>query len=168
MKKTLLTVQLLALLAVDKLTGRAFRRSQGIGFANIGEGTHEHGIKSYIPDAGTNSRYLLYKIGSDADHCAVCGAGDTPLGPSEDQADTNNLDLPIAIKLVGAVKGTVLMITDGTVVNGNRVKAAANGQVTPAATGDVSFGIAILPTDNVAAAGDPIEVIPAIPAKYAF
>jgi hypothetical protein len=140
----------------------------GVQFANIGEGTIEHGVKSYIPDAGTTSRYLLYKIGSDADHCAVTGAGDTPLGSSDDLADANNLDLPIAIKLFGAVKGTTLVITDGTVANGNRVKAGAAGKVTVAATADLSFGIAIIPTDASSAAGDPIQIISCVPQKYAF
>src|ERR1051325_7189723 len=49
-------------------------------FANIGEGTFADGVKSYIADAATNSRYLLYKKGTDVDHCAVTGAGDDPLG----------------------------------------------------------------------------------------
>jgi hypothetical protein len=140
----------------------------GVQFANIGEGTFEHGIKSYIPDAGANSRYLLYKIGSDSDHCALCGAGDTPLGSSDDQADANNLDVPIAIKLFGAMKGMTRVITDGTVANGNRVKCAANGQVTVAVTGDVSFGIAIVTSDASSNAGDPIAIIPCLPQKYAF
>lgn len=140
----------------------------GIQFSNIGEGTFGDGIKSYIPDAATAARYLLYKIGSDSDHCAVCGAGDTPLGSSDDLADSANLDLPIAIKLFGAVKGTTRVITDGTVANGNRVKCAANGQVTVAATADVSFGIAIITSDGSSAAGDPIQIIPVLPQKYAF
>jgi hypothetical protein len=144
------------------------RARGGIQFANIGEGTFENGLKSYIPDAATASRYLLYKTGSDADHCAVCGLNDTPLGPSDDLADANNLDLPIAIKLLGAVKGTLRVVTDGTIVNGSRVKCGAAGQATAAVTGDVSFGIAIITSDGSSAAGDPIQIIPAIPQKYAF
>ena len=148
-----------------------FRQPESFGgtqFCNIGEGTFEHGHKSYIPDAATASRYLLYKIGSDADHCAVCGAGDTPLGSSDDLAEANNLDVPITVKLFGAVHGTVRVTTDGTVANGNRVKAGANGQVTVAANGDVSFGIAIIDTDTSSAAGDVIAIIPQIAQKYAF
>lgn len=136
-----------------------------VEFANIGEGTYSDGIKSYIPDAATASRYLLYKKGSDVDHCAITGLNDTPLGPSDDQADAV---IPIAIKLLGAVKGTVRVVTDGTVNDGDRVKCGANGQVTQAATADVSFGMAIIPTDCSKAAGDAISIIPAIPAKYAF
>lgn len=140
----------------------------GARFANIGEGTHEHGIKSYIPDSGTISRYLLYKIGSTADNCVICGAGDTPLGPSDDQADSNNLDLPIGIKLLGAIHGTTRVITDGTIANGNKLKCGANGQATVANNGDVVIGLAIIPTDAVVVAGDPIEMIPIMPAKHPF
>lgn len=150
--------------------GLAFRTQLGsaVQFANIGEGTHEHGIKSYIPDSGQAGRYLLYKIGSDGDHCVITGAGDTPLGVSEDLADANNLDLPIAIKLFGAVKGTVRVTTDGTVNNGDHVKCGATGMVTQAASTNRSFGIAIIGSDCSKNAGDQIEIIPFAPQLYVF
>lgn len=143
-------------------------RPNKVEFANIGEGTFGDGKKSYIPDAATTSRYLLYKTGSDADHCVICGAGDDPLGPSDDQADANRLDVPIAINILGATKGTVRVVTDGTVANGNYVKAGANGQVTVAVTTNLSFGRAVITTDATSAAGDVITIIPMVPAKYAF
>lgn len=150
---------------VGWLPGSQF--SPDVQFANIGEGTFEHGIKSFIPDATAASRYLLYKRGSDSDHCAVCGAGDDPLGPSDDQADTST-GVKIAVKLLGAYRGTTRVVTDGTVANGNYVKCAANGQVTVAASGDLSFGRAIITSDMSSAAGDVITIIPALPAKYTF
>lgn len=142
-----------------------------VSFANVGEGTHGEGIKTYLSDAAQTSHYLLYKVGTDADHCTVMGTGDTtvyPLGPSEDQADASGQ--LIAIQLLGAVKGTVRMITDGTISNGNRVKASTNtaGYVMAANSTDISFGIAIIGTDTTTAAGDVIEVIPCIPQKYVF
>jgi hypothetical protein len=137
----------------------------GVQFANIGEGTYEHGIKSYIPDAATTSRYLLYKRGTDADHCAICGAGDDPLGPSDDQADAG---VAIGIKLLGAVKGTVRVVTDGTVNDGDYVKCGATGKVTTALTTNLTFGRAVIPTDCSKADGDTITIIPALPAKYVF
>ena len=142
--------------------------SYGVQFANIGEGTFEHGLKSYIPDSGTAARYLMYKIGSTADNCVVCGAGDTPLGSSDDLADANNLDLPITIKLFGSIHGTTRVVTDGTVANGNYVKCAANGQVTVANNGDVVIGKAIFGSDTSANAGDPITVVPILPGKHPF
>jgi hypothetical protein len=136
-------------------------------FTNIGEGTYEHGCKSYLPDSSTSSRYLLYKRGSDADHCVVTGAGDDPLGPSDDQADTTT-GVPITINILGAAKGTVRVVTDGTVNDGDYVKCGASGQVTQAATTNLSFGRAVIPTDCSKAAGDVITIIPALPAKYTF
>jgi hypothetical protein len=162
MKHLTAKIQLLAL--------RLRRHSRArirVQFANIGEGSYEHGHKSYLPDASTSARYLLYKRGSDADHCAVCGAGDDPLGPSDDQGDTSS-GVPIAVKLLGAARGTVRVVTDGTINNGDYVKCAANGQVTKASTGDLSFGRAVITTDSSNGAGDIITLIPALPAKYSF
>ena len=153
---------------VTRNTQHATRNTQHAlpEFSNIGEGTYENGRKSYLPDVVTTQRYLLYMRGSDTNHCTVATAGASPLGPSDDQADEN--DIPIAINLLGAVKGTVRVITDGTINDGNYVKCGASGIATAASTGDVSFGIAVIPTDATKANGDTITIIPALPAKYAF
>lgn len=148
---------------VGWLPGQSFRPT--VQFANIGEGTYEHGRKSYIADAATTARYLLYKKGTDVDHCALAGAGDDPLGPSDDQADAA---LPITINLLGAVKGTVRVTTDGSISDGDYVKAGAAGVVVKASTTDLSFGRAVIPTDCSKASGDPISIIPMAPAKYVF
>lgn len=137
----------------------------GVQFCNIGEGTYSDGRKSYLADAATSSRYLLYKKGTDVDHVAITGAGDDPLGPSDDQAEAG---MPIAINLLGAVKGTIRVVTDGTVDDGEYVKAGANGKVTAASTTDLSFGRAIIPSDCSKADGDVITIIPMAPAKYVF
>jgi hypothetical protein len=149
------------------LRKHAQRNTQHLLFANIGEGTYENGRKSYLPDSSTSARNLLYKRGSDADHCVITGAGDDPLGPSEDQADTTT-GQPITINILGAVKGTVRVVTDGTVNDGDYVKCGTSGQVTQAATTNLSFGRAVIPTDCSKAAGDVITIIPVLPAKYAF
>jgi hypothetical protein len=158
-------------LLIHRLTGwwpGAARCRLQVQFANIGQGGYEHGRRPYIPDASTSSRYLMYKRGSDADHCAVCGLNDDPLGPSDDLADANNLDVPISINLLGAAKGTVFVVTDGTVNDGDYCKCGAAGQITKATTGDQSFGRALITTDTTKAAGDVISLIPTLPAKYSF
>ena len=166
-RKILLKLQLLPFaLGLHKY---ATRNTQPVlpEFINIGEGTYEHGCKSYLPDSSTSSRYLLYKRGSDADHCVITGAGDDPLGPSDDQADTTTGN-PITLNILGAAKGTVRVVTDGTVNDGDYVKCGATDQVTQAATTNLSFGRAVIPTDCSKAAGDVITIIPALPAKYTF
>lgn len=138
-----------------------------VQFANIGEGTLPTGARSMLPDAVTNSRYLLYKRGSDADHVALCGAGEDPLGTSDDQADS--VTTPITIHVCGAFTGTRRCVTDGTIADGDYIKSAANGKATKALTGEAGqFGRAVIPTDCTRADGDVIQYIGALPAKYAF
>jgi hypothetical protein len=158
--------KLMLLVSLAMLGWHRSAPAAGVQFANIGEGINETGVRSYLPDATTSSRYLLYKIGTDGDHCAITGAGETPLGSSDDQADSTTT--PIALNLFGAVRGTVRVVTDGTVSNGNRVKCGATGKVTAASTTDVSFGIAIIGTDTSSADGDVITIIPMVPQKYVF
>jgi len=135
-------------------------------FANIGEGTFEHGVKSYTADAATTGRYLLYKTGTDADHCAIAGLNDVVLGVSNDQAEAA---LPIAIQLFGAAKGTLRVQTDGTIANGDYMKSGAAGQATKATSGDAGiFGIARFGTDTSSAAGDTITFVHTVPSKLAF
>lgn len=142
-------------------------RLNGVQFANIGEGTFERGVKSYLPDATTSSRYLIYKIGTDADHVAVAGAGDTPIGQSDDQAD--DVTVPIAIALFGLGTGMLRVITDGTIANGDYVKTGASGKATKASNGDAGcFGRAIFGTDTSSANGDVITVVHDVPMKFAF
>jgi hypothetical protein len=144
---------------------RATRRTR-VEFCNVFGATHDGGRVSKLADAATSYRYLLYKMGTDADHVAICGAGETPLGPSDDQAEAG---LPIAINVLGACKGTVRMVSDGTPTDGNYVKAAANGQCALASNGDVVIGRAIIPLNTDAAtAGAVIEVTPIMPAKHPF
>lgn len=138
----------------------------GVQFANIGEGTVKYGMKSYLPDATTSQRYLLYKIGTDGDHVAVCGAGEVPIGPSDDQADSTTT--PIAVKILGGVTGLVRGVTDGTIANGDHVKAGASGVIVKASTTDVSFGIALFGTDTSSASGDVITYVPCVPHKHVF
>ena len=140
-------------------------------FANIGEGDFGHGRRSFLVDYGTaltTSRYLLYKIGSDNDHVTTCGAGDSPIGQSDDVGDTNNQDVPIALNLFGACPGTLRVITDGTVQNGNYVKAGANGQVTQASAGDAICGARCSAPTPTANAGDTITIVGMSTAKYQF
>jgi hypothetical protein len=150
-----------------------FRARPGrVHFANIGEGTHETGRKSYLVDSGSTSgtRYLLWKVGAtSADYVAVCGLNDIPLGPSNDAYDSTNADVPIEIQLCGSATGTIRVTTDGTISNGNYVMTGANGQATLAITGQAGiFGRAIIGTDCTAAAGDIIEVVHTLPTKLAF
>ena len=143
------------------------RAPQGrVMFANIGEGNFETGVKTYVADAATASRYLIYKVGTDADHCAVAGLNDVSIGQSNDQAEAG---MPIAINLFGARPGTLRVQTDGTIANLDYVKAGAAGQATKATSADAGiFGRALFGTDTSSAAGDVITVVHDVPSKLAF
>ena len=155
-------------LALLPLAFLRFRRLEvgRLQFANIGEGVSDTGAKMFIPDAVTTSRYLLYKKGSDVDHVAITTTGETPIGSSDDQVD--DITVPISINVFGAVKGTVRVVTDGTVADGNYVKCGTTGRVTVAVTTDVVIGKALIGTDATSAAGDVISIIPIMPGKHPF
>jgi len=165
-RQLLLRLQLLPYTLGFRNSALRISQSALTEFTNIGEGTYEHGRKAYLPDVVTTQRWLLYMRGSDTNHCTVATAGASPLGPSDDQADES--DIPIALNLLGAVKGTVRVVTDGTINDGSYVKCGASGVATAATAGDVSFGIAVIPTDCSKASGDTISIIPMAPAKYQF
>jgi hypothetical protein len=146
-----------------------------VQFANVGEGTHEHGRKSYLPNAGmaSTARYLLYIQGTDNDHIALAAPTNIPLGSSDDSVDSNNLDIPITINLFGAVKGTVRLTSDGTVTNGCKLTTGANGQASATISTNLVIGVACFGTDTYAlggtvAAGDVFEAIPMLPMKSPF
>ncbi|MEI8288780.1 MAG: hypothetical protein WCH99_04860 [Verrucomicrobiota bacterium] len=135
-------------------------------FANIGEGTFEGGVKTYIADAATGGRYLIYKIGTDTDHVAVAGLNDVSIGCSNDQAEAG---MPIAIQLFGCKPGMLRVQTDGTIANGDYVKSGAAGQATKAASGDAGIlGKALFGTDTSSAAGDTITIVHDVPSKMSF
>jgi hypothetical protein len=149
-----------------------------VQFCNTGEGTHGDGIKSYLPDAATTLRYLFYEQGvTTKDYCKLALGVNEPLGHSDDLADANALDLAIAIKLLGCVKGTQRAVSDGTVTNNTRICVATDGtgRATCPAGGAGTFwivGKAIVPTDNDAggpvAAGDTFEFVPCFPVSKAY
>ena len=146
-----------------------FQRTAPAGsvmFANIGEGTFESGVKTYIADAATGGRYLIYKIGTDADHVAIAGLNDVAIGVSNDQAVLGD---PIAIQLFGCKPGMLRVQTDGTIANGDFMKSGAAGQATKATTGDAGiFGKALFGTDTSNAAGDTITFVHDVPCKVSF
>ena len=137
-------------------------------FANIGEGTFGEGRVTLFGDATTSTRYLLYKIGSDADHVALAGAGDTPLGPSDDMVA--DVTVPIAINLLGPGSDTLRVVTDGSISNGDYVKCGAAGVAVKATTSgtDVVIGRAVFGSDTSNGANDVITIVPIMPCKHPF
>jgi hypothetical protein len=113
---------------------RQFDRSNGIPCANQGE-THKGGRITRKADAAIADRYRAVKIGSDADHIAVAGISDIPLGICADEPAAAE-DL-VPVYLLGSHGETMRGIASGTVTAGDFVVAAASGalRTLPVASG---------------------------------
>jgi hypothetical protein len=146
-------------------------------FCNVGSGSHEHGKISMVSDTATTLRYLFYEQSGTSNECTPALGTNEPLGLSDDLADTNALDVPIAIKLLGGCVGTTRAISDGSVTNNTRICVAKDGTsraICPAAAAGTFWvvGKAIVPSDNDAGgpvvAGDDFEFIPCFPFQKTY
>lgn len=137
---------------------RAFGLTGGTVRVNaITDGIHETGVVTKKADAALSTRHLLVKVGSDADHIAVAGAADIPLGPCIDEPSA--AEEVASVRLLGAVKGTVLMVASEAMATTQvEVYAAASGKV--ALNGVVKVGRL---RSTASADGDLIEVEPCTP-----
>jgi len=73
------------------------------------------------------SRYRLTKFGTDADHVAVCGAGDLPLGIAYDESEAAEDKLQVA--LLEATGETRLICASEAIAKDALVFTAANGKI---------------------------------------
>lgn len=135
-------------------------RPPALHLANIGEGTHEH--PALYTDAAIATRHLLFKVGSDASHIAVAGAGDFPLGnvPDEAAGAEELVELNLLTNCCPR-----LMIASEAIAADVDVFTAAGGKIQnePGAAGTFYK----VGRTRAAAAGDnsKVEVIPCFPVK---
>lgn len=137
-----------------------YGRRHRVRLANIAEGVHGDGILSKRADAAV-PRYRLLKVGSDADHVALAGAGELALYQAIDEAAAAE-DL-IGCRSLACGKGTVLMVSNGAgvLVPGDLLVPAATGKVAKKAAAAGNYYIAgIAITGAAATDGELIEVIP--------
>jgi hypothetical protein len=105
-----------------------------VRFNALGDGTHC--VLSLKADAVIATKFLLMKRGTDANHAAVCAAAsDEPLGLCTDEAAA--AEDSIAVKLLGIVKETVLMVAQGNIAADVDVYSYGDGTITvePTAAG---------------------------------
>lgn len=151
---TLALVAIFTVLLVPALCARR-RRSETV-FANIAEGTHTDSITK-LTDAAIATRYLLFKVGSDANHIAVGGATDLPLGSVADEASA--AEEYVAVNLLGKGPTKLLVASEAMATTGVKVYAAASGKI--ALSGTVLVGTLLT---TAAADGDVVEVSDCEPA----
>lgn len=108
---------------------RAFGYPAGqLALNALGDGIHLDGVLAKKADAALTVRHYLVKVGSDADHVAViAAASDEPLGVCIDEAEA--AEDPVSVKLLGACKGTVLMVANETITAGEDVYSGTDGRV---------------------------------------
>lgn len=116
------------LIAAAFSTGLAGPPSRRLRLNGLTDGVHESGVLGHLlADAAHADRYLLVKTGSDANHVAVSGASDKPLGLCLDEPSA--AEDPAAVRLLGCGKGTVRMVGAEAIAAGADVYGAASGKV---------------------------------------
>ncbi|NCC50907.1 MAG: hypothetical protein EOM20_06780 [Spartobacteria bacterium] len=144
-------------------------RNQLLTAANIAEGDHADGAKSFYADAAITEKFGLVKIGTDVNHIAACGNDEVADGIvlSELTATEITDGLPVAVKLLGAAPGTVLMVASEAIdpTSVDFVCTAASGRVKALPAGSGTYYIVGKPITAASVAGDVIEVIPCVPTQ---
>lgn len=124
MNQLLLILLAVAFFAMLFVYAKGFR-SPLLPMANIAEGTHDGSI-TRLTDAAIATRHLLFAVGSDGNHIAVCGASGIPIGPVDDEATA--AEQYVGVLLLG--KGpTKLMVASEIITAGEAVFTAASGKV---------------------------------------
>jgi len=94
-------------------------------------GKHARRVLVKKADAVHAAHNLMVKIGSDADHIAICGKNDRPLGVCVDAPDV--AEYPAGVEMLTG-PDTALAVAGAAVAAGDPVYTAANGKVVNAAT----------------------------------
>jgi len=135
------------------------RLAQGDGrrarLANIAEGTHDGNLTKFA-DAAITERYLIGKVGSNAERVAVAGAGDAPLGVITDEATA--MGDPVNVALLGSNRGTLRMVASGAIAQGALVEPTASGRIQTLGASAGIHHIVGRALDAALGAGDAIEV----------
>lgn len=132
--------------------------------ANVG--THD-GAVNRLPDAAITTRNLLYKVGSDADHVAVCGASNIPIGTIDDEVSSAEVSAGnqfLSVKLLGK-GGTKRMVASEAISAGAKVYTAASGKVSLLSASAGTYYEVGTALTAAAADGDVIEVADSSPIK---
>lgn len=155
----IMAVSLLALLATCVWLAK---RNSLTFLANVAEGTHENAL-TRLADAALGTRFLLVKIGSDANHVAVCGVDDIPLGIATDEPAA--AEDPVNVELLGVGERTLLGVASAAIAAGDLVVAAASGKLRTLPVAAGTYYIMGRALGAAGADGDTIEFVPSFPVQ---
>jgi hypothetical protein len=154
---------LLALMAVLALLATCVwlaKRNPLTFLANIADGTHENGLTKLV-DAAITTRNLVVKIGTDANHVALAGVSDIPLGVATDEAAA--AEDPVNVAHFGATTGTLLGVASAAIAAGDLVVAAASGKLRTLPTAAGTYHIVGRAIYAATGDGDTFEFAPTFP-----
>jgi hypothetical protein len=154
-------VTMLALLVLPTVRAVLKQFTHNLAFNSYGDtGVHADGVITRLADAVQATRYVLVTAGTTAaSTIAVCGKTDLPLGICQDCAEA--IGDPVNVAVLGAAKGTRLMVASGVIAAGVKVYTDAAGKVT--STLDAAQYLVGISLSAAAADGDVIEVAHAVP-----
>lgn len=129
---------------------------------SVAEGTHKGSITRRADGAHT-SRHLLVKVGSDADHIALAGTADIPIGVCPDQPAA--AEDPVEVRLLGGAEGSRIGTASAAISAGDYVVSAASGQfrTLPGTTG--TYYIVGRALTAASGANDLFEFDPCVPVQ---
>lgn len=154
-----ITMILVAILALCSWVASRPRGRQFTPLANVADG-FQPAVQTRLCDAALASRYLLLKIGSDANHVAACGVGDIPVGFGLDTTDA--AEDSVAVSKFGLQTEGALGVASGAIAAGDLLVPGANGTVRtlPVAAGTYYI---IGRATKAAADTDQVEYTPSFP-----
>jgi hypothetical protein len=157
----LILAALTAILTLARLVAARRHLHPRVEFANIAEGTADHGHKSYLTDAALATRYALVIAGSDVNHVAV-GAANTeiPLGICTDESAA--AEELVNVNVFGAVSGTQRGAAGGNIAVGDLLQSNGDGTIIKLKTTSGIWYI-IGRALQAAVAGDTFEFTPSFP-----
>jgi hypothetical protein len=157
------TVMVVGVIEALVLPARLWRGARNVmrprvALANIAEGTR--GSLTKFSDGVIGSRFLLVKAGSDSDHIALSGAGDTPYGVCTDEASAAEEE--VNVNPLACVHQTQKATNDatGAIAFGDLLVPAASGKVKKIAAGAGNYYVVGMAIQPAAADGDIFEIIP--------
>lgn len=158
-----LPVIALALFIIVRLARRLRRAglaaAQNTNPANWGS---HAGAITKLSAAAIGTRFLVGKFGADADHVAICGAGDLPLGIITDEAA--GAEEVVSVAFLGAQSRTLAAVASEAIAITDELYTAANGQVQNLPAVDGTYYKIGQPL-TAAGAGEVVEFVPCYPVK---
>ncbi len=158
----LITSAIVAIFLFTSWVASQPRGTQLHGLVNVGEGFQPN-RKTFLADAAIATRYLLVKAGTDAQHVALCGAADLPLGNATDEPGA--AEEGVSVNLFGIQEEGTKLIASGAIAANVHIYTDANGKVQASPTVAGTYYRVGLSLSAAAADGDAIEVVPFPPQK---